>query len=111
MFWLPRVLTILFALFLSLFALDVFDEGDAFWETIAAFMMHLIPTGIVLIVLAFAWRWEWIGAVGFTALGLIYAAMAWTHPSWIAIISGPLFLIAVLFLLGWRSRKAVPAAS
>ena len=27
LFWSPRVLTILFALFLSLFALDVFEEG------------------------------------------------------------------------------------
>ncbi len=33
LFWSPRVLTILFALFLSLFALDVFGEGYGFWAT------------------------------------------------------------------------------
>ena len=48
LFWSPRVLTILFALFLSLFALDVFEEDRDFWGTALALFMHLIPTWIVL---------------------------------------------------------------
>ena len=55
-FWTPRILCILFAVFVSLFALDVFGEGYDFWETIVALVMHLIPTGIILISLAIAWR-------------------------------------------------------
>ena len=45
--WSPRVLSILFALFLSIFALDVFSEGYAFAETILALLMHLIPTALI----------------------------------------------------------------
>ena len=113
LFWSPRVLTILFALFLSLFALDVFEEGYGLWETVLALFMHLIPTWIVLIVLALSWRWEWIGAVLFVALALIYAyfAVGRGHPEWIAIISGPLLLIAGLFLVNWLYRKQIRASS
>jgi integral membrane sensor domain MASE1 len=86
------------------FALDVFSEGYGFLKTLFALMMHLIPTAIVLGVLALAWRWEWIGAVGFGSAGLLYAKMAWGHPSWILAISGPLFVLAALFLVSWLKR-------
>ncbi len=102
--WTPRALGIAFAIFLSLFALDVFSEGYGFARTLFALMMHLIPTAIVLGVLALAWRWEWIGAVGFGSAGLLYAKMAWRHPSWILTISGPLFVLAALFLVSWLKR-------
>jgi len=78
LFWTPRVLCILYAVFLSLFALDVFDAGYGFWQAIAALLIHLIPVYIVIAVLVLAW-----------------------HLS----ISGPLFLIAILFLLNWLYRK------
>lgn len=43
LFWTPRVLSIAFIAFLSIFALDVFSEHLGFWQTVAAFMMHQIP--------------------------------------------------------------------
>jgi lysylphosphatidylglycerol synthetase-like protein (DUF2156 family) len=104
LFWTPRALCIAFAIFLSLFALDVFNEGYGIWKTLAALMIHLLPTFIVLAVLALAWRWEWIGAVVFVAAGALYAKGAWRHPSWILTISGPLFVIAALFLVNWLKR-------
>jgi hypothetical protein len=109
--WLPRVLTILFAIFLSLFALDVFDEGFGFWGTVVALFMHLIPTWIVLGVLALSWRWEWVGTVAFAALGSLYAyfAVGRGHPEWTLVISGPLFLVGGLFLLNWLCRKQIRA--
>jgi len=102
--WTPRALVIAFAIFLSLFALDVFGEGYGFWGTLLALAVHLIPAAIVLAVLALAWRWEWTGAVGFGSAGLLYAATAWRHPSWILTISGPLFVLAALFLVSWLKR-------
>jgi hypothetical protein len=113
LFWPPRVLTILFALFLSLFALDVFDEGYGLWGTVVALFMHLIPTWIVLVVLAVSWRWKWVGAVLYFAFGLLYAhfALGRGHPYWIVVIGGPLFLIGGLFLLNWLYRKQIRATS
>ena len=104
LFWSPRALSIALAVFISLFALDAFVEGRGFWANALAFTMHLAPTAIVVAVLAVAWRWEWIGAVLFAAVGTLYAVTAWHHPSWILLISGPLFLIAALFLLNWLKR-------
>ena len=103
LFWAPRILCLLFAVWLSVFALDVFGEGYGFWETTLALMMHLIPTALVLIVLAVAWRWEWVGAVVFSLLGLLYIGwMAGRGPwLWFVFVSGPLFLVAILFLLNW----------
>ena len=110
LFWAPRVLCILFAIFLSIFAADAFGEGRGFWETVLALLMHLIPCGIFLIVLAMAWRWEWVGAVVFLALGVLYLIFALArqfHWSAYVAISGPLFLVGALFLLNWIYRERI----
>lgn len=111
LFWAPRVLCILFALFLGLFALDVFGEGYGPWETILAFVIHLVPTWLVLGALALSWRWEWIGGVLYAVLGVGYIVMAWGKFDWTtyAIISGPLFLVAALFWVNWALRKELRA--
>ncbi len=106
LFWTPRVLCILFALFVSLFALDVFYEGYGFWETILALLKHLIPTGIILTVLAVSWRWEWVGGILFIALGAWYLIATWGRFPWVTYLcmSGPRFLIGVLFWVNWVYR-------
>ena len=58
LFWAPKILCILFAVFASLFALDVFDLGMGFGKTMFALLMHLIPVFGIVIVLIIAWRWE-----------------------------------------------------
>jgi len=101
LYWIPRVVAILFAIFISLFALDVFGEGCTFWETILALLIHLVPTYLVIIALLIAWKWEAVGGLIFIALGLFYIFRFGGHFPFTAylIISGPLFLIGVLFLL------------
>jgi len=103
LFWLPRMLCILFALFISLFALDVFSEGYSLLKSILAFTIHLIPTYIIVIALVITWKREWIGAVIYTILGLAYIIMAWgKFPlSAYLLIAGPLFVISVLFGINW----------
>ena len=101
MYWSPRVLGILFAILISLFGLDVCMEGYGFWETIVALLMHLIPTAIILLALAIAWRWERVGGILFILLGVSYIALFWDPerlPGYL-MISGPLFLVGILFLL------------
>jgi hypothetical protein len=103
LFWTPRVLCILFAMFVSVFALDVFGEGYGFGETILALLIHLVPTYIVVVALVIAWRWEWVGAILFIALALFY--LVWSgRLDWSLVISGPLFLVGVLFLFNWIYR-------
>jgi hypothetical protein len=111
LFWSPRVLSILFVLFISLFALDVFNEGLGFWQTLLALLIHLIPTGLVIVAIVLAWYREWIGAVLFIAGGLWYLFANLRHVSWILTISGPMLLIGILFLLSWLYRKDLRVSS
>jgi hypothetical protein len=109
LYWTPRALCILFACFLGVFAADVFREGSGFWETGVALLMHLIPVFIVLLVLVLAWRREWIGGVFFNVLGLYYFFSNLRHLGWVVIVSGPLFLIGILFFVNWLNRGALRA--
>jgi hypothetical protein len=98
-YWMPRVLGILFATFVSIFALDVFGENYGFWGTVLALVMHLIPTMIVLTALVIAWRWEGVGGILFIALGA-WCLIAPSGPK-APIICGPPFMLGALFLIDW----------
>lgn len=116
LFWMPRVLSIAFIAFLSLFALDVFGGNLGFWQTVLALVMHLIPVFVLIAALILAWRWEWIGAALYAAAGLLYIAwvVSMSRPVppvvrliWILTIAGPAFVIAGLFLTNWLKRVAL----
>jgi hypothetical protein len=79
-----------------MFALDVFEEGYDFWQTILALLIHLIPAFLIVVALVIAWRWERIGAAIFIILSVFYLIMS-KGQSWI--ISGPLLLAGILFLI------------
>jgi hypothetical protein len=70
--WTPRLLGIALAIFISVFALDVFSERLPFWRMMLALVVHLVPTFVLVAILLLAWRWPWVGGVGFTALGMLY---------------------------------------
>lgn len=108
-YWTPRIATILFALFLSLFSLDVFQEGYGFFQTILALFMHLIPVFIVLTILVISWKWEWIGGVLYIALGIVYIVMSINRfqLSVMFVIPAPVIIIGILFLVGWFKRKEI----
>lgn len=106
-YWTPRALCIAFALFISIFSFDVFGGGRGFWTTALALLLHLIPTAVILAVLAISWRREWVGSVIFTLLGILYIVWAWGRLPWPAhiMVAGPLILIGILFWINWHNRK------
>jgi len=69
-------------------------------------LIHLLPTAVLAVVLAVAWRWEWVGAVLLAVAGALYAIKVLPqHPSWAASIALPLLVIAGLFLANWLKRS------
>ena len=100
LFWLPRLLALGHAGFVSLFALDVFNAGYNGWETVVALTMHLVPTGLLLLALAIAWQWERMGAVLYVVMGLLGILEFSDRGDWVAFlaIAGPLIVIGLLFL-------------
>jgi len=107
-YWTPRIAGILFVLFLSLFALDIFSMDLGFWGTILGLFMHLIPSIVLAIAIALAWRWEWIGAALFIGWAVSYLLRV-SGSDWItyALIAGLPALIGLFFLAGWIWRKQI----
>jgi cell division protein FtsW (lipid II flippase) len=102
-YWLPRILSILFIGFISLFALDVFGQPQWF----LALLIHLIPSYVLIAVTIIAWKHDLIGALGFFCLALLYVWMVGLnrHWSWYVGISVPAALVGFFYLLSWRQKK------
>jgi hypothetical protein len=110
--WSPRVLLVAFALFLSVFALDVFDTHRSPWQTAAALFMHLLPTLLLLLVVVLSWSRSWLGGLVCLGLSVLYAATTGRRFPWsvVAVISGPLLLTALLYLASWSAHRRRPAS-
>lgn len=115
-YWTPRILCILFLLFLAMFSLDVFDLCNNFLSCAGGLLMHNIPVFILLAVLIISWKYEIVGAAVFILAGLLYILMivigSLDAPnfepymiSYSFIIAGPAFLIGILFWMNWIKKK------
>ncbi|MDN3642049.1 hypothetical protein QWY87_05015 [Lutimonas halocynthiae] len=116
LYWFPRILCILAILFVSVFALDAFQPELTFWQQIQGFMMHLIPSFVLLFFLLIAWNWELIGGVIFVLIGLVLSPFIYMHnynmngSVWmsfgiIAMITFPFILVGILFIVGHKMNK------
>jgi hypothetical protein len=113
--WAPRILAIIFILFLALFSLDVFAPGATAWQIAGGLLIHNIPSLVLLIVLIISWKRELIGGIVFTLAGLLYIALLvmdssfkWYMLSWAVMISGPALLTGGLFLVSWQRKQRSP---
>ena len=107
--WIPRILCILFAVFISLFSFDVFGQEAGLWKSLIAFLIHNIPTIVIIAILVLSWKWSWIGGISYIAFGVIYLLWLSNNTKYI-IIYLPLFIIGILFLLDWSLRKHIKEA-
>lgn len=109
--WSPRILGILVSLFLGLFALDAFGEGKPFLAALPDFVIHLIPTFVLLALVGASWQREWIGGVAFIGLAVLYATTtARDHLDWVLLISGPLMVVGVFFAWNWLHHSELHAS-
>ncbi len=91
--WLPRMVVMAFAVFVSVFALDAFEGKGSFLEQTGHFLAHLLPAFITVAFLLVAWRYRLFGGLLFVVWGLIFTIYFGTHRS------VPLFLMFSLPLL------------
>ena len=98
---------LLFAAFISIFALDVFEEPHGLLPTIAGLLIHLLPTFLIIGLVLIARKNDILPAVSYTLLGFIYIVWAWGKFPFInyLIIAGPLMLAGILHGLSWTRRK------
>ena len=100
-----RIISVLYILFISIFALDVFQGEIPFYKKMIGFFIHLIPSIVLAICLAVSW-WDYknsgilfiMVAVIFTFFFYIYE-----HISGFLLISLPPLILGSLFI--WQSKK------
>lgn len=120
--WLPRILCILAILFISMFALDAFDPELNFWRQIGDFLLHMIPSFVLIIVLIIAWKREFIGGILFTIIGVAFTPFIYFHnynmnqSVWLSLliillITMPFVLVGILFMVSHRMKKRNPLSS
>ena len=114
--WIPRIICILAILFLSLFAADAFTPELSIWQQLGAFIMHLIPSFILLAFLIVAWKWEYIGGIIFIIIGLGLSPLVFihnykmNHSIWmslgvIILITIPFVIVGIFFIVSHFLKK------
>lgn len=111
-FWTPRILSIIFIIFLALMSLDVISSELSLWQIVIGMFMHNIPVFILLIILIISWKYEIVGGIAYLLAGLLYiiltarSGIAWYIAlSWSLQIAGAAFLIGILFLINWFKKQ------
>lgn len=94
-------------MFVGLFAFDSFNESIPFLQSLGGFLIHLLPVYVLVALLLFVWRWEWIVTAGAFVLALSYVLITRGGEHWSAsvVIITPLAIIGVLFYIGWRMQR------
>ena len=107
-YWTPRILALLFVIFLSVFSLDVFNEYSG-WAAVPALFMHLLIPIALLVALAVAWRYDIVGVAAFLAFTAYYFYTAGFDRHWTvyALIVVPALLISFMFWLSWRQMNRI----
>lgn len=108
----PRILSILFVLFLMLFSLDVFDSSASAGDIAIGLLVHNLPALLLLVAAIISWKYEIVGGVVFVLAGIAYIVLMMMSGSssgnqWLPalIIALPALVIGVLFISNWVKKK------
>ena len=106
--WTPRLAAIMITFFMSLFSLDVFGEGASPLEVLGAFLMHNLPSFVMILFLVFAWKRPVVGFVVFLIAAIAFTVFFvrdfYAIPNLLLFVF-PLLLIASLFYADWKWLK------
>ena len=113
-YWAPRILSIIFIVFLALMYLDVISSELSFLQIVVGLFMHNIPAFILLAVVIISWKHELVGAIAFILVGILFIlrdfitvimnGFDW-RIAWDLTLVGPALLVGILFIIGWFKKK------
>ena len=106
--WAPRVASLLIIFFIGLFSLDVFGTGAPPLEVLGGFLIHNLPSIVMLVLLIFAWKRPVVGFVAFliaaAAFAVLFVRDIYALPNLLLFVL-PILLIASLFYADWQWYK------
>ena len=105
-YWIPRIIVMIFILFISIFSFDVFSEYT-FPMVLLALLMHLIPSIVLIVLLIVAWKWEKMGGILFILLAIIFTFWFNLYKDIISflLIGLPVLVVGILFLISSKVNK------
>ena len=114
--WTPRIICIIAILFISLFALDSFGPDLTIWQQLKGFIIHLIPSFLLIIFLLFAWKKELYGGIIFIIIGIALTPLVYKNNykmnesvgmslGIIAVITIPFIAVGILFVISHFLKK------
>jgi hypothetical protein len=114
--WSPRILCIMAILFVSMFALDAFDPRLTLLQQIGGFLMHLVPSFVLIACLIVAWKWELIGGIILASIGIGFSPFVYQinyhriHDVGaclliLLMITFPFILVGFLFIMSHFMKK------
>jgi hypothetical protein len=106
--YIPNTLLIVFALFLMLFSFDMFGEAElSIGEQIIGFLIHSIPSALVILVWLIARKKPLIGAIICVIVYVLFTIFFNTYREVITfmLISFPILLTGVLYLVVHMRKK------
>ena len=114
--WSPRILCIMAILFVSMFALDAFAPGLTIMQQISGFLIHLIPSFVLLACLIVAWKWELIGGIILALIGIGFSPFVYqlnyhrihnvgASLVILLMITFPFIVVGVLFIMSSIMKK------
>ncbi|MFW5985759.1 MAG: DUF7670 domain-containing protein [Halanaerobiales bacterium] len=103
--WLPRIISILFIIFISLFALDAFQGDASVMEKIVGFIIHLIPSFLLVVILIVSWKKYLLGGWLYIALAIVSIVFFHTyrHVMSFLVISLPLLTVGATYI--WSGKR------
>jgi hypothetical protein len=111
--WAPRIAALMIIFFLGLFSLDVFGTGAPPLDVLVGFLMHNVPSLVMLVLLVFAWKRPVVGFVAFLIAAAAFAIRfvggsfvsgSFVLPNLLLFVL-PILLIASLFYADWQWLK------
>ena len=114
--WLPRLICVLAILFISLFAADAFAPELTLREQLVGFLIHLIPSFVLLAILIISWKRELVGGIIFIIIGVIMSLFVFKHNykmnhsvsmslAIVLMITFPFVVAGILFVLSHYFKK------
>ena len=118
LYWLPRILGVLYIFIVSLFNFYTPEMNLGFWSPFVELFIHFIPSLILAVLLAIAWKLKRLGAIIYTCFSvilLIYGLLTVCAPYsedtyipslfFIVVLLLPLLLNSILFLIQSSNKQ------
>ena len=101
----PRLAAILIIFFISLFSLDIFEMQATPLELLGAFLIHNIPSIVLIALLSVAWKRPVVGFVSFLAAAILFTVFFVRDlsalPNLLFFVL-PILMVAALFYADWQ---------